>query len=112
MTTLGAALMGEKKEEETLTKARSLQAYFPLESSYAGVYMCVCLYAGQRPESEEADGNVFFSKQERLLNPCLLEQGGLRGGSRGGCVVMPGIQVYGWPKEVSIIHKARPPYAP
>lgn len=70
--------------------------------------MCVCVPVcwakGRR--AEEADGNVFFSKQERLLNPCLLEQGGR------GCVVMPGIQVYGWPKEVSIIHKARPPYEP
>ncbi len=38
--------------------------------------MCVrasVLGKGRRAE----DGNVFFSKQERLLNPCLLEQGGL-----------------------------------
>lgn len=68
---------------------------------------------GKGRTAKEADGNVFFSKQERLLNPCLLEQGGLEGGKAGrGCDVMPGIQVYGWPKEVSIIHKVRPPYAP
>lgn len=46
--------------------------------------VCVCLCAGQRLErAKEADGNVFFSKQERLLNPCLLEQGGLEGGWGG-----------------------------
>lgn len=40
---------------------------------------------GQRGRrAEEADGNVFFSKQERLLNPCLQEHGGLREGGREG----------------------------
>lgn len=77
--------------------------------------------------ADEDDGNVFFSKQERLLNPSLLEQEawGKESSREGGCVgcvcvcvcvrggaVMLGIQVYGWPKEVSIIHKVRPPYAP
>lgn len=50
----------------------------------------------------EDESNAFFSKYERLLNLCLLVLEG------GGYVMMPGIQVYGWPKGVSIIHKVRP----
>lgn len=48
--------------------------------------MCIQLVCvlGKGRRAREADGNVFFSKQERLLNPCLLEQGGLRGESVGG----------------------------
>lgn len=45
------------------------------------VYSMCVLGTGQR--AEEADGNVFFSKQERLLNPCLLERGGPEGGKEG-----------------------------
>lgn len=39
--------------------------------------MCVPVL-GKGRRAKEADGNVFFAIQERLLNPCLLEQGWLR----------------------------------
>lgn len=44
--------------------------------------MRACVLGKGRTDNAD-DGNVFFSKQERLLNPCLLEQGGLRGGKQG-----------------------------
>ncbi|KAI9517833.1 hypothetical protein NQZ68_001002 [Dissostichus eleginoides] len=38
----------------------------------SGMQECV---SGRGRRAEEADGNAFFSKQEGLLNPSLLEQG-------------------------------------
>lgn len=58
---------------------------------------CVCLWIVQRMNVM----HFFFPNYERLLNLCLLE---LEGEVMSWC----GIQVYGWPKEVSIIHKVRP----
>lgn len=37
--------------------------------------LCMCVYVcWAKAGADEDDGNVFFSKQERLLNPSLLEQ--------------------------------------
>lgn len=49
---------------------------FPFSIQYICVREC-CM--GRCRRAEEADGNVFFSKQERLLNPCLLVASWCRG---------------------------------
>lgn len=77
------------------------------------VFVCVRVLLGRCRRAEEADGNVFFCKQERLLNPCLLEQEEEKraGGGRGAWRCRGFRYIDGLRRFPSFI-KRGPPYAP
>lgn len=59
----------------TLTGERSACVHVEV-CAHATVLACAL---GRGRRATQTKGNAFFSKQERLLNPCLPEHGGLEG---------------------------------